>query len=491
MKKSSIIGHNLEPLDIYTGMITNPTFSKLLALCAAMAVIATACSNPSATTASVEPQTTESAPEPREQQSTTTTVPPEPIEETLVVSLFADSPISEALIELTPEHFTRRSGIEVEFFVNDGRSNHTAFGLTDYSEVFNFVTMTSSYEAPQLGATGWISSLNGSAAEDPGYDVNDLLPALRSSVSVDGELFGAPLTGESSLLMYHRDILGAAGLALSDTPTWDEVAEIARTIDTEETAGICLRTRPGWDELGATFTSVLNTFGGTWWDSNDDGSIGEARVDAPEFREALQFYVDLYLDAGQDNPDAGFDECRELFDSGEVAMWYDSTAAAPLLEDGPQAGNIGYALAPANLTDASGWLATENLAIWGETPDPEAAWEFIRWATSREFTELVGETNGWETVSATTRVSTFENPDFIAANQPFIDIKRQALETAPIDNPGTAPRPGFPGIQFVGIPEFPDIGTRCSEEFSAVLTATQTVDDALTACQLILSEVSR
>ena len=184
--------------------------------------------------------------------------------------------------------------------------------------------------------------------------------------------------------MYRQDVMDEAGIEMPANPTWDEVAEIARQIDSDEMAGICLRGKPGWGDLGASFTTVLNTFGGTWWSANDDGSIGEAQVDQPEFREALEFYVGLVNDAGEDDAaNASFNECLAQYRDGRVAMWYDATVAAGLLEadDSEVKGLNGYVLAPVKETEASGWLWAWALAIPQTAPDPDTAWEFISWAT--------------------------------------------------------------------------------------------------------------
>ena len=94
---------------------------------------------------------------------------------------------------------------------------------------------------------------------------------------------------------------------------------------------------------------MLNTFGGTWWSANDDGTIGEAQVDQPEFKAALEFYVGLLADAGEDDAaNASFNECLAQYRDGKVAMWYDATVAAGLLEadDSAVQGLNGYAMAP-------------------------------------------------------------------------------------------------------------------------------------------------
>ena len=41
----------------------------------------------------------------------------------------------------------------------------------------------------------------------------------------------------------------------------------------------------------------------------------------------------------------------------------------------------------------------------------------------------------------------------------------------------------YPGLQFVGIPEFQDLGTRVSQQISAAIAGQKTVDEALKQAQ--------
>ena len=114
-------------------------------------------------------------------------------------------------------------------------------------------------------------------------------------------------------------------------------------------AGICLRGKPGWGDLGAIFTTVINTFGATWWLAGEGDTIGAAQIDQPEFKEALQFYVDLIDDAGEDDAsNASYNECTTQMLDSKAAMWVDATVAASNLEaaDSPIKGKLGYALSP-------------------------------------------------------------------------------------------------------------------------------------------------
>jgi len=149
-------------------------------------------------------------------------------------------------------------------------------------------------------------------------------------------------------------------------------------------------------------------------------------------------------------------------------------------------------LAPTKVTDNSGWLWSWALAIPQNAPDKDTAWEYVSWATSADYIAKAGEAlpGGWAQVPPGTRKSTYANPDYEAAAAAFADKTLDAMLAAPIGNPGTKPRPGLPGVQYVGVPEFQDVGTRCTQEFSAAIAGGESVDDALARCQLIASEVS-
>jgi len=393
--------------------------------------------------------------------------------------------------ELAAEFFTPETGITVNLTVLDEQTLRevTTRDVGAGGEQFDVVQI-GMYETPQFGANGWLVGLNDLAASSDTYDIDDLIPAVRNGLSVDGELYSSPFYAESSFVMYRADIMEENGITMPDAPTWQEVADIARQIDSDEMAGICLRGKPGWGDLGAAFTTVLNTFGGTWWLANDDGSIGEAQVDQPEFAEALNFYVDLLNDAGEDDAaNSSFNECKTLYEEGKVAMWYDATVAASLFPEDVVA-NTAFALAPTKETDASGWLWAWTLAIPVSTTDQDAAWQFIDWATNAQYHELIASEDGWRAVPPGTRQSLYERPEYLEAADAFAQRTLDAMLAAPIDNPGTTPRPGLPGVQYVGVPEFQDVGTRCTELFSAAIAGSMSVEDALADCQVIASEVS-
>ena len=55
---------------------------------------------------------------------------------------------------------------------------------------------------------------------------------------------------------------------------------IPSAVNTDEMAGICLRGKPGWGDLFAPLTTVVQTFGGNWYNEQWD-----ATVNTPEWKE--------------------------------------------------------------------------------------------------------------------------------------------------------------------------------------------------------------
>jgi sorbitol/mannitol transport system substrate-binding protein len=412
---------------------------------------------------------------------------------TISVAIVAN-PQMQDIASLTPSLFTKTSGIKVNYTILDeGKLREvTTRDVGSGGKAFDAV-MIGPYEAPQFGVAGLLNDLTPMAKADKTYNYNDLIPAVRNALSANGKMFASPFYGESSFLMYRKDVLAKAGVTMPLHPTWEQVASIARKINTSSMAGICLRGKPGWGDLGASFTTVLNTFGGTWWSSTPDGKPAAAEVDQPAFKNALDFYAGLVKDAGEkDAANSSFNECLAQYQAGKVAMWYDATVAAGLLEakDSPVKGKNGYAFAPIDKTKSSGWLWTWALAIPKSSHDPADAWKFISWATSAQYIKAAGThtKGGWAAIPPGTRLSTYALPQYKAAAKAFAATTLAAMKAAPITNPGTTKRPGLPGVQYVGIPQFQDVGNRCTQLFSAVLAGSMKDTDALSQCQQIASQ---
>src|ERR671918_447315 len=212
--------------------------------------------------------------------------------------LMVNNPQMVDLQQLTADNFTAETGIEVNFTVlpeNDVRDKISQ-EFSSQAGQYDVATL-SNFEIPIYTRSEWIAPLDDYVAADAEFHQNDVLAPLTASLSGDdGRLYGEPFYGESSFLMYRKDVLDAAGIQMPANPTWQEVAGIAAEVDGAEPgmAGICLRGQPGWGQVFAPLTTVVNTFGGTWFTED-----WQAAVNGAEFRDATQFYVDLVRAHGE------------------------------------------------------------------------------------------------------------------------------------------------------------------------------------------------
>ncbi|RMB81986.1 sugar ABC transporter substrate-binding protein [Streptomyces shenzhenensis] len=406
--------------------------------------------------------------------------------------LMVNNPQMTELQKLTAANFTKETGIRVNFTVlpeNDVRDKISQ-DFANQAGQYDVATL-SNYEIPIYARNGWLHEMDTYVAKDPAYDEQDVLKPMRESLTGDdGKLYGQPFYGESSFLMYRKDVFAQKGLTMPEHPTWTQVADLAAQVDGAEPGmkGICLRGLPGWGELMAPLTTVVNTFGGTWFDKD-----WTAHLDSPEFVKATKFYVDLVREHGESGAaQSGFAECLNNMTQGKVAMWYDATSAAGLLEadKSPVKGKLGYAPAPVEKTESAGWLYTWAWGIQHASRNAEKAWQFVSWASGKGYEQLVGDTIGWSNVPSGKRASTYTNPAYRAEAAAFQDMTKEAIENARPGDPGVQPRPA-PGIQFVGIPEFTDLGTKVSQEISAAIAGRQSVDSALKKSQQLAEKIAK
>src|SRR6185369_10253665 len=387
--------------------------------------------------------------------------------------------------------FTQQTGIKVDFTVLPENDLRDKASLEFASQAGQYdVATLSNFEIPFYSKNNWLTPMDDYIAKDPGFDQADVLkPIALSLTGPDRKIYGEPFYGESSFLMYRKDVFAAKGLTVPDHPTWNQIADLAAKVGNAQPGmrGICLRGQPGWGQVMAPVTTVVNTFGGTWFEKD-----WTAKVNAPEFKQAVNFYVNLIKAHGEPGASqAGFTECLNAMSQSKVAMWYDATSAAGSLEDpsvSKVAGKVGYVQAPVVKTKASGWLWTWAFVEPKTTKNADAASKYMLWATGKDYEKLVGQKLGWARVPAGKRKSTYSIPEYKKASAAFGQQTLPAIEEANPENPGVQPRPTV-GVQFVDIPEFQDLGTKVSQDIAAAIAGRGTVDDALNKGQTLAEQV--
>jgi len=344
------------------------------------------------------------------------------------------------------------------------------------------------YEVPIWGKQNWLTELDNLGEN---YDVDDLLPAIRSGLTIDNKLYAAPFYGESSMVMYRTDLMEKAGLEMPNAPTWSFIQKAAKAMTNKDEGvyGLCLRGKAGWGENVALITSMANSFGARWFDEN-----WKPQFNTPEWKATLQYYVDVMKESGPAGSSAnGFNENLALFQTGKCGIWIDATVAGAFVtnkKDSEVADKVGFALAPDNgLGKRGNWLWSWTLAIPSSSKKSDAAMKFISWATSKEYSQLVADNKGWAKVPPGTRASLYENEQYMNA-APFAQITLDSINSADPKNPTVKPVP-YVGIQFVAIPEFQGIGTAVGQQFSAALTGQMTVEQALNTSQRLVERTMR
>jgi sorbitol/mannitol transport system substrate-binding protein len=335
------------------------------------------------------------------------------------------------------------------------------------------------YETPIWGKKGWLKEVKTDAA----YDVDDLLPAMRNGLSVGGKLYAAPFYGESSMLMYRKDLTDKAGIKFAERPTWTDVRDAAAKIHDPANGvyGICLRGKPGWGDNMAFLTTMVNSFGGQWFDMK-----WKPQLDSKPWKDAVTFYVDLLTKYGPPGSSANsFNEILALYNEGKCGMWIDATIAASFITDSKQskvADKVAFAQGPYSATQkGANWLWAWALAVPAGTKNADAAQKFVTWATSKDYVNLVAKEKGWASVPTGTRKSTYANAEFMKAAV-FAAAEKKAIDSAN-PNDSTLLKSPYVGVQFAAIPEFQAIGLAVGQQMSAALAGKMSVDEALKTAQ--------
>jgi polyol transport system substrate-binding protein len=406
----------------------------------------------------------------------------------VTVAVVSNPLITNQMEPLTKSVFEKQyPGITVKFATYTEGDLRAAIekDVSTHSNAFN-VIMIGPYETPLFAKNGWLENLSTQfIAKNPSYDAGDLLPPIAKSLSYNGDLYAVPFYGESSMLYYRKDLFASAGLTMPQHPTWAQVQGFAAKLNKPgQVAGICLRGLAGWGDNMASLDTVVNTFGGQWFDMN-----WKPQLTSPAFVNATNFYVNLihrYGESGAAND--SFNQLLTLYGQGKCAMWYDATVAATSIAGTyPSiAAKTGYAFAPVNLTKSSGWLWTWALGIPKGTSNEADAWKFVSWATSKAYDQLVASKYGWAAVPPGTRTSLYNTPQYQQAAKAFAGITLASINSTDPLHPTLHPVP-YVGIQYVDIPQFESLGVQVAQQIAGAIAGTESVSQALQTSQAAAS----
>lgn len=405
-----------------------------------------------------------------------------------------DNPQLNTLEELSVK-FEEEKGVKINFifFPENMLRSEVTEDMAVEAGNYDIVTI-GSVDTRFWAQRKWIESLEPHFSKMPAgelmkYDREDLLKPVTNMLTHKDELYALPFYGESSMTFYRKDLFEKAELEMPLHPTWEQIYEFAKKLHDPENKlyGIALRGLPGYGQNIPILNSLGNTFGARWFDME-----WKPQFETQQMKETWRFYKELVKETAEPKiTTLGFKECSDLMMNGEAALWYDSTIGADILEskESKVAGKIGYSYSPHVKKEYSNWLFSWGLAIESSSKNKDIAFEFVKWATSKEYFELVAEKYGWSQVPSGTRTSLYSNPNYKAA-APFADIVYDSIIKAEFEHPTIEPVP-YVGLEDIYIPEFTTIGEIVSQMLVQYLKDERDLDDAIKECQTSLEIIMK
>jgi len=339
-------------------------------------------------------------------------------------------PSVEAFRAMTPD-FMALTGIQVTYDeLAEGQAKDKQFlEATGHTGLYD-VLMMDSFWVPEYVAKQVALPLD-EFVGDPNltpawFDWEDILPAFRNGLGMyEGKIYGVPFAGETRFLAYRKDLFEKYGQKVPET--LDEMLEAARFFNGKEEGlyGIGHRAQTGIFFASGWLTHVYD-FG----DGFVDQQNWTSRMTEPDVQQSLEWFTEMLKTAPPDVLNYTHEEATSAFNTGRTAMWFDSTALVPWLEDPERSqivGKIGYVKGPVGPNGAGGGtLAGWDYAISPDSQNQECAWAYIMYMTSKEMAKQYIADGG-----VPGRTSTFMDPDFQATNpsaQAQLDAYAQADE---------------------------------------------------------------
>lgn len=299
-----------------------------------------------------------------------------------ITAYMGNSPAAEAIRTLLPQ-FEARTGLKVDLtsFSNEQLSQKLSVQFAAGSTSPDVFMIRPLEELKAFGRNGWLAPLDSFAASDPDYDIADYSPSAIESVTYDGAIAAMPLSTEQQILFYRKDLLAQAGLTVPTT--LDELEAAAKALHDPANGVYGFVARGQRNALVTQLSSFLYSEGGDF----QKGDI--AAINTPEAIKGIGRYVTLLKRYGPPGVfNLGWQQAAGLFSQGKAAFYTDASAIYSIAMGSNQssiADKVGFAMFPAGQAGARPF----NVTAWGlgmssGSVHKEAAWLFIRWATSKE-----------------------------------------------------------------------------------------------------------
>ena len=341
-----------------------------------------------------------------------------PYEGVTINLLMEDVPDTESIEPLLPE-FEAETGIKVVFEkvvytvmheklvpqLMSGEGN----GSYDVLECDN-------YWVGEFVMAGWLYELDGYMADTPEIDLDDYIDAVVDMFTVGDKTYFIPMWTYPMGIVYRTDVVDdpdfhafyeeKTGQSWAFPPKdlfgYAEMAKVADEFTPDDMYGVAMQGAK-IDPLVMELTNYLYALGGDYYDRK----AWKASFNSPEGRKALNVYKDLLENASQPGASgANFDDAFNVFGQGKAVFAITYNFLMPWLLDETNsivADKVDFTELP-----GGGLLGGWAWAIPKSAPNPDAAWEFIKWVERKKNQRARGMGGGMPTVKWI-----YEDPEFL------------------------------------------------------------------------------
>ena len=293
-----------------------------------------------------------------------------------------------------------------------------------------------------------------------GYSFDDdIIPATTTICKVDDNIYLAPFFGNVTVMLYNKQLIADAGYTPEDITTFEDLKVIAQKTKDAGKTGFLIRGGSA-DNIVSDFIPHLLVHGGWVIDENN-----QPTVDTPEFKAAMQEYLDLYALGGTMDKD----DIVAAIDGGTAALgqawpgWYVPTADT----------NANYTVIPTTHNDSDTPKNTSMYGVWcigipNNAPHKDLALELLEYVMSPEVQLASIEVGG-----VPCRTSCLLNED-VLATYPQYETVCAALQT---------------GVYRPVIAEWTQFTNILGTEMDNIIQGTKTIDQGLADAQTQLVEL--
>ena len=299
--------------------------------------------------------------------------------------------------------FEEATGIKVNFEIEEYSAITTKkeVELSARSDAYDVIHIDSTNVA-RYGNAGWAENLMPRINASPEYQYNDFLPAAAAIFKQDNSVYGIPVSCETWVNFYRKDVFDELGLTPPRTP--EELLAVCEKIKAsgKDIYPVSMRGRQGQGNNVFQWGFLLYALNGRYY---NDGMTA-LTLNSPETVASVKLYAKLVQDYSPPGAvDATYTDAWTAFAQGKAAMFLDTTTAASnFQQQGTSAiidkWDVVRIFSALNIKYLP--MFSHGITINAFSRKKDAAWEYVKWYTGREMQRKLGEEVGFP---GTTRLS--------------------------------------------------------------------------------------